>query len=123
MAARKNPAAKDAEKVYERVELNDAIDESLGEDDLWNELVSDNPIPDLVIKGVRIPQPTKEQVEEWGKLVAVNAPDAEKALMSADAYTALSHAFDKLPLSAWRNFQKRFTNHIFGLTEEESLGK
>lgn len=121
MAAR--TAKKDAEKVYERIELNDALDESLGDDDLWNDLVTDNPIPDLVIKGVRIPQPTKEQVEEWGKLVAVNAPDAEKALMSADAYATLSHAFDKLPLSAWRNFQKKFTNHIFGLTDEESLGK
>jgi len=122
-AARKVTAAKDAEKTFERVELSAAVDESLGDDDLWNELVSENPVPDLVIKGIRIPQPTKEQIEEWGRLVAVNAPDAEKALMSPQAYSELSHAFDKLPLSAWRNFQKKFTNHIFGLDDAESLGK
>jgi hypothetical protein len=122
MAARK-AVAKDADKVFERTELSAAVDDSLADDDLWNDLVTENPVPDLVIKGIRIPQPTKEQIEEWGKLVAVNAPDAEAALMSPEAYAAISHAFDHLPLSAWRNFQKRFTNHIFGLDDAESLGK
>ena len=120
MAAKK--AVTQEQKAFDRVELSDAIDESLGEDDLWNDIVSENPVPDIVVKGVRIKQPTKEQIDEWSKAVAANAPDPEKLLMPAEDYEALRHAFDKLPLSAWRNFQNRFTNHIFGL-EAESVGK
>jgi hypothetical protein len=127
MAARKTvttaAGTKTVEDKDERIELSAAVDPSLGDDDLWNDLVTENPVPDLVIKGIRIPQPTKKQIEEWGKLVSENAPDAEKALMSPEAYESLSHAFDNLPLSAWRNFQQKFTNHIFGLDDAESLGK
>lgn len=111
------------EKIFERIELGDAIDESLPEDDLWNDLVEENPVPDIVIKGIRIKQPTKAQVDEWSRLVAEQDPEAEKALMPADDYDKLKHFFDDLPLSAWRNFQQKFTNHIFGLEDLESLGK
>lgn len=120
MAAKKADV-KDQAK-FDRVELRDAIDESLGEDDLWNDIIEENPVPDIVVKGVRIKQPTKEQIDEWSRLVAANAPDPEKVLMPEEDYDQLKHAFDKLPLSAWRNFQTRFTNHIFGL-DPESVGK
>lgn len=122
MAAKKAAAEAEARKAFERVELADAIDESLGDDDLWNDIVEENPVPDIVVKGVRIKQPTKEQIDEWSKAVASNAPDPEKLLMPEEDYDKLRHAFDKLPLSAWRNFQTRFTNHIFGL-DPESVGK
>lgn len=122
MATKKSAVAEDQSK-FQRVELNDAVIEDLGEDDLWNDLITEHPVPDLVVKGIRIPQPTKEQVDEWSKLVNANASDPERVLMPDEAYEALKHAFDKLPLSAWRNFQKRFTSHIFGLDDAETLGK
>lgn len=129
-ATRKTAAEKAAEakKVrtaadFKRVNLNDAVVEDLGEDDLWNELVAENAVPDFVIKGIRIPQPTKEQVDAWTAAVATGDSDPEQLLMSEDAYTELKHLFDNLPLSAWRNFQRRFTNHIFGLDDAETLGK
>jgi hypothetical protein len=123
VAAKKAADVKAEErKAFERVELRDAIDESLGEDDLWNDIVEENPVPDIVVKGVRIKQPTKEQIDAWSVAVAHNDPDPEKLLMPDEDYEALRHAFDKLPLSAWRNFQTRFTNHIFGL-DSESVGK
>lgn len=120
MAAKKAEAKE--QKGFDRLELSDAIDESLAEDDLWNDIVSENPVPDIVVKGVRIKQPTKEQIDAWSIAVANNAPDPEKLLMPDEDYEKLRHAFDKLPLSAWRNFQTRFTNHIFGL-DPESVGK
>jgi hypothetical protein len=122
VATKKSAVAEDQSK-FQRIELNDAVIEDLGEDDLWNDLITEHPVPDLVVKGIRIPQPTKEQVDEWSKLVNANASDPERVLMPDEAYEALKHAFDKLPLSAWRNFQKRFTSHIFGLDDAETLGK
>lgn len=120
MATKK--ATAQAQTTFERVDIADAIDDSLDESDLWNDIVTENPVPDIVVKGIRIKQPTKEQVDEWSARVARNDPDPEKALMPEADYEALKHAFDKLPLSAWRAFQNRFTNHIFGL-EPDSLGK
>lgn len=114
--------AKAKDEAKTRVELNDAVDESLGEDDLWNDIITENPVPDIVVKGIRIKQPTKEQVDDWSARVAAGEADPEKALMPEADYEALKHAFDKLPLSAWRNFQTKFTNHIFGL-DAGSLGK
>lgn len=119
MAARAK--AKEQAKV-DRVELADAVVEDLDEADVWNDIVTENPVPDLVVKGIRIRQPTKSQVDEWSRLVAANVVDPEKALLPEGDYEALKHAFDALPLSAWRNFQQRFTNHIFGL-DTETLGK
>jgi hypothetical protein len=129
MAARKTAAAQAEEQKaksaadFKRINLNEAVDESLGEDDLWNELVAENAVPDFVIKGIRIPQPTKEQVDAWTEAVSKGSADPEQVLMSEDAYKELKHLFDNLPLSAWRNFQRRFTNHIFGLDDAETLGK
>lgn len=119
MAAR---AKAQEQAKFDRIELDDAVDENLPAEDLWNDIVTENPVPDIVVKGVRIKQPTKEQVDDWSARVARNDPDPEKALMPEADYEALKHAFDKLPLSAWRNFQNRFTNHIFGL-DPETLGK
>jgi hypothetical protein len=121
VATKKAAEVKEQTKI-QRVEIADAVDDSLGEDDLWNDIITENPVPDLVVKGVRIKQPTKEQIDEWSKAVARNDTDPEKLLMPEEDYELLKHAFDKLPLSAWRNFQNRFTNHIFGL-DQETLGK
>lgn len=114
---------KDAEKkvVYERKELGDAIDESLGAGDLWNDIVSDSPVPPLVIKGIELRQPTKEQVDEWVK--KANQPDADKILMGEEVYAKLQSEFKHLPLSAYRNFQRIFMDHMFGTADVESLGK
>lgn len=120
MATKKNADVK--EQTVTRVELDDAVVEDLDAADIWNDLVTENPVPDLVVKGIRIKQPTKAQVDEWSRRVAANDADPEKALMPEADYEALKHSFDNLPLSAWRNFQTRFTNHIFGL-DAESLGK
>lgn len=108
-------------KVYERIELGDAIDPSLPEEDQWNDIVSENAVPPLVIRGVTIRQPTKDQVDEWVK--NAHLPDADKILMGEDTYAELQAAFGKLPLSAYRNFQKLFMAHMFGTDDAELLGK
>lgn len=108
-------------KVWERVELGDAIDPSLDEGDQWNDIVSEHAIPPLKIKGIVIPQPTKDQVDEWVK--NAHLPDADKILMGEDTYDQLQAAFAKLPLSAYRNFQKLFMSHMFGTDDVETLGK
>jgi len=119
--ATKSTAAEQAKKEFERVELDAAVDESLGDDDLWNDLVTENAVPAIVIKGIRIPQPTKEQVDEWSK--RANEPDSDTILMGADVYAKLQEAFRPLPISAYRNFQKRFMAHMFGLDDGGELGK
>lgn len=109
-------------KKKDRVELNQAVIGDLDEADLWNDIVTDNPVPDIIVKGIRIKQPTKAQVDDWSARVARNEPDPERALMPEEDFEELKHAFDNLPLSAWRNFQTKFTNHVFGL-DAETLGK
>lgn len=119
MATKKAPAE---EKVsYTRTELADAIDETLEDDDQWNDIVTANAVPTFVIKGLRIPQPTKDQVDEWVK--KANQPDADKILMGDEVYEKLVALFKPLPLSAYRNFQRQFMDHMFGTADAELLGK
>lgn len=108
---------------FTRTDLASAVDESLGDDDVWNDIIEDHPVPDFVVKGFRIPQPTKEQVDEWTRLAALDDPNPERVLMSKDAYENLKGAFNTLPLSAWRSFQRRFTSHVFGLSDPGAVGK
>jgi hypothetical protein len=121
MTAKKAAVAVEEKKGFERIELADAIDESLGDDDLWNDIVSENPVPALVIKGIRIPQPTKEQVDAWGK--RAGEPESDRILMGDNVYEALQEAFSRLPLSAYRNFQRHFMGHFFGIEDAGELGK
>jgi len=120
MAARKAVVAEE-KKAVTRIELEDAIDDTLGDDDLWNDIVTENPVPTLVIKGIRIPQPTKDQVDVWSK--RANEAESDRLLMGDEAYEKLQAAFAPLPISAYRAFQRRFMNHMFGLSDAEELGK
>lgn len=120
MATRKQAAAEE-KKAYARTELAEAVDETLGDADLWNDIVSENAVPPLLIKGLEIRQPTKEQVDEWVK--NANLPDADRILMGDEVYDKLQELFKPLPLSAYRNFQRHFMDHMFGTSDVDVLGK
>lgn len=107
--------------VIDRVEIDAAVDDTLAEDDQWNDFITSNPVPSMKVKGIVIPQPTKDQVDEWVK--RAGEPDADKILMGEDVYAALQEAFRPLPFSAWRNFQRAFMNQMFGSDDVATLGK
>lgn len=103
---------------FERVELDAAVDESLGDDDLWNDLVTDHAVPPLKVKGIVLPQPTKEQVDVWRETSDVEA--GERVLLG-DKYDAIHELFNPLPQSAWANFNRKYLAHMFGMGDVDSL--
>ena len=106
-------AKKINEKTYERVELNDAIDESLGENDIWNDLISSNSVPAVTVKGIELRQPTKAQVEAWR--ASTDPVAGEIVLFGQETYDKLQKLFDPLPQSAWTNFNEWYLDHMFGI--------
>lgn len=110
-----------AEDKFARTEIDAAVDDTLADDDLWNDLVTSNPVPPLKIKGLIIPQPTKAQVDAWS--ANPNDPDADKILMGDELYAKVQDLFAKLPLSAYRNFQREYMSRMFGVADVGELGK
>jgi hypothetical protein len=94
--------------------------EGLEEDDIWSDLVSENVVPPLKVKGVVLPQPTKEQVDKWRQ--ATNAEEGERALFG-DKYDAIHAIFKDEPEYIWENFNVKYLKHMFGAGEETQLGK
>jgi hypothetical protein len=98
-----------------------AVEESsLDEDDIWAELVSDNAVPPLKVRGIVLPQPTKQQVDAWR--VATSAEEGEKALFG-DQYDAIHALFKEQPEYVWENFNVKYLKHMFGTAGESDLGK
>lgn len=94
--------------------------EGLDEDDVWSQLVAENVVPPLKIKGVILPQPTKAQVDKWR--VAANAEEGERALFG-DQYEAIHGIFKDEPEYIWENFNILYLKHMFGAGDENQLGK
>ena len=94
--------------------------EGLDEDDLWSELVSENAVPPMKVKGIVIPQPTKKQVDAWR--VAQTAEDGERALFG-DLYDEIHALFVDQPEYVWENFNVKYLKHMFGSVDDEQLGK
>lgn len=94
--------------------------ESLDEDDIWSELVSTNAVPPMKVKGIILPQPTKEQVDKWR--VATTAEEGERALFG-DQYDAIHAIFVKEPEYVWENFNMKYLKHMFGAGDDSQLGK
>lgn len=94
--------------------------DGLDEDDVWSQLVSENAVPPLKIKGVVLPQPTKQQVDKWR--VAANAEEGERALFG-DQYDAIHAIFKEEPEYIWENFNILYLKHMFGAGDESQLGK
>lgn len=94
--------------------------EELAADDIWGELVSENVVPPLVVKGIVLPQPTKAQVDVWR--VATNVTEGEKALFG-DQYDAIHELFRDQPEYVWENFNIKYLKHMFGAADDSTLGK
>lgn len=97
-----------------------AVDEGLDADDVWAELVSENLVPPLKVKGIVLRQPTKEQVDKWR--LSTTAEDGERALFG-DQYEAIHDLFRSQPEYIWENFNLKYLKHMFGTGEEAQLGK
>lgn len=110
--------ARNQKEVFERTEIAAAVDASLDDDDLWNDLVTENAIPPMKVKGHFIPQPTKEQVDIWR--TASDPVVGEKALLGAQ-YDEVHGLFDHLPQSAWANFNKKYLKHFFNVGDPDDL--
>lgn len=97
-----------------------ATPESLDEDDIWADLVSENVVPPLKVKGIVLPQPTKEQVDRWR--LATTAEEGERALFG-DQYEAIHALFKSQPEYIWENFNVKYLKHMFGAGDSNELGK
>lgn len=94
--------------------------EKLDADDIWAELVAENHVPPLKVKGVVLPQPTKKQVDAWR--LAKSAEEGERALFG-DQYDAIHEIFRDQPEYIWENFNLRYLKHMFGTGDDVELGK
>jgi hypothetical protein len=90
------------------------------DDDIWSELVSENAVPPLKVKGVVLPQPTKEQVDKWR--LSTTAEEGERALFG-DQYDAIHAIFKDQPEYVWENFNLKYLKHMFGTGDDSQLGK
>lgn len=97
-----------------------AAETELDADDLWNQLVSENVVPPMKIKGVILNQPTKQQVDRWRQ--AANAEEGERALFG-EQYDAIHDIFRDQPEYVWENFNLLYLKHMFGAGDEGQLGK
>jgi hypothetical protein len=113
MAARKSAVKDEAEKTYDRISVDEAVVDDLAEDDRWTDIITKVQVPPYKIKGIVIPQPTKEQVDDWASTTLTDPVKAEKILMGADAYEKVQELFRSLPQSAYATFQDDFMNHMF----------
>jgi len=94
--------------------------EGLDDDDLWSQLISDNAVPPMKVKGVVLHQPTKAQVDAWRQATTVE--DGERALFG-EAYEAIHAIFKDEPEYVWENFNIVYLKHMFGAGDENQLGK
>ncbi len=90
----------------------------LDADDIWEELISENVVPPMKVKGVVLEQPTQKRVELWR--VAKNAEEGERALFG-DKYDAIKALFSDEPEYIWENFNIKYLKHMFGVGDDAAL--
>ena len=90
----------------------------LDADDIWEELVSENVVPPMKVRGIVLEQPTQKRVEQWR--LAQTAEEGEKALFG-DKYNAIKELFGDQPEYVWENFNIRYLKHFFGVGDDASL--
>ncbi|ATN93988.1 tail assembly chaperone [Mycobacterium phage Kumao] len=116
MAARKTSESKEV-VVEEKVVNGEVV---LDEDDVWNDLVTENVVPPLKVRGIVLHQPTKDQVDRWRNAKTVE--EGERALFG-DQYDAIHELFSNQPEYVWDNFNVKYLAHMFGIGDVESLKK
>lgn len=94
--------------------------DGLDEDDIWSQLVSENAVPPMKVKGIVLHQPTKKQVDAWR--VSQTAEEGERALFG-DQYDAIHALFVNQPEYVWENFNLAYLKHMFGTGDEAQMGK
>lgn len=93
----------------------------LSPEDVWNDLISENVVPPLVVKGIVLEQPTIDQLAEYD--AANDRGDnaaAEKALF-AEHRDDLKALFAGEKKYVWDNFVKMYLEHMLGLGDPNSL--
>lgn len=94
--------------------------DGLDADDIWSELVSENAVPPMKVKGIVLHQPTKKQVDAWR--VSTTAEEGERALFG-DQYDAIHALFVDQPEYIWENFNLAYLKHMFGTGDDAQMGK
>lgn len=87
----------------------------LDADDYWTELVTENAVPPMKVKGIVLEQPTSEVVDKWqaGGMV-------DDKLIFGDQFEAIEALFKDQPVYVKRNFNAAYMKHMFGI-EGDSL--
>lgn len=90
----------------------------LDADDIWDELVSENVVPPMKVRGIVLEQPSVTQVEAWR--AAKSAEEGERALFG-DQYDAIKKLFADQKEYVWENFNIAYLKHMFGIGDDEGL--
>lgn len=94
--------------------------DGLDADDIWGDLITDNAVPPMKVKGIVLTQPTKAQVDLWR--LATTAEEGERALFAGN-YDAIHGLFKDQPEYIWENFNLKYLKHMFGTGDDAELGK
>jgi hypothetical protein len=94
------------------------VEESLDDDDYWTELVTENKVPPMKVKGIVLEQPTADVVDQWR---AGGVEDEEK-LLFGDKYDDIKSLFRGQPNYVRENFFKAYLKHMFGIEGDPLKG-
>lgn len=87
----------------------------LDADDYWTELISENVVPPMKVKGIVLEQPTSEVVEKWQA-----GGMSDDKLIFGDQYDEVEALFKDKPVYVKKNFFAAYMKHMFGI-EGDSL--
>ncbi|OQW34510.1 MAG: hypothetical protein A4E20_10850 [Nitrospira sp. SG-bin2] len=94
----------------------------LDADDYWNEIVSENVVPPMKVKGIVLEQPTVTRMDLWREAgVKGDGVAGEKALFG-DNYEAIKNLFKDEPEYRWENFNRAYLRHMFGVDGDDLKG-
>lgn len=94
----------------------ETVEVELDSDDYWNEIVSENVVPPMKVKGIVLEQPTVERMEEWR--AAANVEAGERALFG-EQYDAIKGLFKGQLNYKWENFNRIYLKHMFGVEGDD----
>lgn len=97
----------------------EVVEPELDSDDIWNELVTENAVPPMKVRGIVLEQPTVERMEQWRSASSVE--EGEKALFG-DKYEQVKSLFRGQKEYVWENFNKKYLLHMFGVDAEDLKG-
>lgn len=93
------------------------VEETLEDDDYWTQLVTENVIPPMRVKGIVLRQPSAGAVEAWEA-----SGQTDDKLILGEQHDAIQELFKAEPLSAKKNFYRSYMKHMFGIEGDALKG-